>query len=85
MRWLTSLVARLLPPPDRESAIGDLAEDHARTRARRGRLRATLSLSRHLLALTLYALAERFAATRTSLAGAFRLTADLRDALRGFS
>jgi predicted permease len=85
IRWLTTLVARLLPPSDRESAIGDLAEDHARTRARHGRLRATLSLSRHLLALTLYALAERFAAARTALAGAFRLTADLRDALRGFS
>ena len=83
MRLLTALVARLLPLPDRDGAIGDLAEDYARTLARHGRLRATISSARQLLALTCYALAARFTAALRATAVSFRLTTDLRDALRG--
>ena len=43
MRWFTTLVSRLLPLADRESAIGDVAEHYERTMARHGRLRATTS------------------------------------------
>ena len=82
-RWLTTLVARLLPDSDRDGAIGDLAEDYARTLARHGRFRATISSTRHLLALTGYALATRFTAALNATALAFHLTSDLRDALRG--
>jgi hypothetical protein len=85
MRWFTTLVARLLPPPDRDGAIGDLAEDHARTLARHGRLRATMSSARHVLALTLYALAERLASASSSVAASFRPVSDLRNAFRGLS
>ena len=83
MRRLTTLVARLLPRRDRESAIGDLTEDYARTRARHGRLRASTSSARHLLALILYALGEHVGAAMSSLAAAFRPTSDLRDTFRG--
>jgi predicted permease len=82
-RWLAAVVVRLLPLADRESALGDLAENHARMLARDGPLRATASSARQLLALTAYALSERAAAAVTACAAAWRPAADVRDACRG--